>query len=63
MTENKIMKLEALLNEMDVCLEEMEIYFDAHPHELTEGAYRLLTEMEDERVALEELILSLDIED
>jgi hypothetical protein len=60
MNEIKVTELEKLLNEMDVCLEEMEIYFDKHPHELTEGAYRLLTEMEDERCALEEVILKID---
>lgn len=63
MTENKIMKLEALLNDMDVAIEEMTIYFDKNPHELTEGAFRLLNEMEDERASLEELILALDEED
>lgn len=60
MNEIKVTELEKLLNEMDVAIEEMTIYFDKHPHELSEGAYRLLTEMEDERCALEEVILKID---
>lgn len=60
MNEIRIMELEKLLNEMDVAIEEAEIYFDKNPHEFTEGAYRLLNEMENERMALEELILVLD---
>ncbi len=60
MNETKIERLEALLNEMSTCLEETTFYFGKHPHELTQGAYRLLIEMEDVRASLEEFILALD---
>lgn len=60
MNEIKVAELEKLLNNMDVCIEEMSIYFEQNSHELTEGAYKLLTEMEDERNALEEVILKID---
>lgn len=63
MNEIKIMELEKLLNNMDECLEEMMIHFEKHPHELTEGTYKLLNEMEEERESLEELILKVDDED
>lgn len=59
MTE-KIMELEKLLNAMDEAIEEMVIYFEKRPHEYTEGASKLLNEMEDERNSLEELILKID---
>ncbi len=60
MNEIRIMELEKLLNDMDVCIEDMSIYFEQNPHEFTEGAYRLLNEMEEERTALEELIIKID---
>lgn len=60
MNEIRIAELERLLNNMDEAIEEMTIYFDRNPHEFSEGACKILNEMEDERMALEEVILKID---